>query len=266
MKAQNSDLIKAHASVKHWVFLRGLSREQAHWGDFIQRCETELGWSCYAIDLPGFGTEYLRPSPFTIAEIRRDVQQRLPADIIASGEAFGIVALSLGGMVALDWLASSPDDIATAIFISTSSADCGLFKRLKFSALPPTLHALLATSTKQQERAILRMASNNNALHAELLEQWCRIRERRPASKLNVIRQLIAASRFHSPSADKLKSSKAYFISSRADRMVSYQCSKYLAKKYHHSLTLHDSAGHDLPIDDADWLVGVFRQLVVAAI
>lgn len=248
-------------AIKHWIFLRGLSREQAHWGDFIQRCEAELGWCCHAIDLPGFGSEHQRPSPLTIADIRRDVQQRLPQDIIASGQAFGVVALSLGGMVALDWLAAAPKDIAKAIFISSSSADCGLFKRIKPSAIPTTARALLATSHPSQERAILKMVSNNKAQHAELLDQWCRIRALRPASKRNVLRQLIAASTFKSPPATSIYNAKGHFISSRADRMVSYQCSEYLAKKYHCWLTLHNTAGHDLPIDDAAWLIGVFKTI-----
>ncbi|CAA0102860.1 2-succinyl-6-hydroxy-2,4-cyclohexadiene-1-carboxylate synthase [Zhongshania aliphaticivorans] len=248
-------------TITDWIFLRGLSREKAHWGNFIARCESELGWRCHAIDLPGFGSEHHRPSPLSIAEIRQDIQQRLPSAIT---EPFGIVALSLGGMVALDWLANSNGDIAAAILISTSSADCGLLNRLKPSAVPSTLNALLSTSIQSQERAILNMVSNNKAQHTELLQQWCHIRERRPATKTNVIRQLIAASRFKSPPTDKLNKVQGYFISSRADRMVSHQCSEYLATKYHYPLTLHNSAGHDLPIDDADWLIGVFRQLVVA--
>jgi pimeloyl-[acyl-carrier protein] methyl ester esterase len=247
--------------IKHWVFLRGLGREQAHWGDFIQRCEAELGWHCHAIDLPGFGSEHQRPSPLTIADIRRDVQQRLPQYIANTGQAFGVVALSLGGMVALDWLAMAPQDIAKAIFINSSSADCGLLQRIKPGAITATAHALLATSHATQESAILKMVSNNKTQHAELLGQWCHIRQLRPSTKRNVLRQLIAASQFKSPSVASIANAKGHFISSRADRMVSYKCSEYLANKYHCWLTLHSTAGHDLPIDDAAWLIGVFKTI-----
>jgi pimeloyl-[acyl-carrier protein] methyl ester esterase len=247
--------------IKHWVFLRGLGREQAHWGDFIQRCEAELGWHCHVIDLPGFGSEHHRPSPLTIADIRRDVQRRLPQDIATLRQAFGVVALSLGGMVALDWLAIAPQDIAKAIFINSSSADCGLFQRIKPGAITAAAYAFLATSHATQESAILKMVSNNKTQHAELLNQWCRIRQLRPCSKRNVLRQLIAASQFKSPSITSIANAKGHFISSCADRMVSYQCSEYLANKYHCGLTLHNTAGHDLPIDDAAWLIGVFKTI-----
>jgi pimeloyl-[acyl-carrier protein] methyl ester esterase len=257
--------MNAGTDIKHWLFLRGLSREQAHWGEFIKRCESELGWYCHAIDQPGFGSEHLRRSPLTISEIRRDIQRRLPSELANDNSTFGIVALSLGGMVALDWLTTSPNNIAKVIFISTSSADCGFFKRLKPSALPATLYALFALSPRKQERAILNVVSNNKSSHAALLEQWCQIRARHPASKRNVIRQLIAASRFYSPSKERLANSRGHFISSRADRMVSYQCSEYLAEKYHWPLWLHNTAGHDLPIDDADYLLASFKEIASCA-
>lgn len=251
----------ASSAIKHWIFLRGLSREHAHWGDFIQRCEIELDWHCYTLDLPGFGSEHQRPSPITIAEIRQDVQSRLPKELNSNKQPIGIIALSLGGMVALDWLANDPENIYEAILIGTSSADCGLSKRLKFNAIPSTLHALFAMTARKQEQAILTMVSNNRHRHAEVLDLWCRIRELRPTKKQNVIRQLIAASRFNSPSAQSLNNIKGHFISSRADRMVSFQCSEYLAKKYHWPLTLHNTAGHDLPIDDADWLIHTLKSI-----
>ena len=77
--------MNANADIKHWLFLRGLSREQAHWGEFIKRCERELGWYCHAVDLPGFGSEHLRKSPLTMSEIRRDIRwhggARLAGDV-----------------------------------------------------------------------------------------------------------------------------------------------------------------------------------------
>ena len=42
-----------------WVFMRGLTRESAHWGDFPARFESALpGARVYLIDLPGNGLEW----------------------------------------------------------------------------------------------------------------------------------------------------------------------------------------------------------------
>lgn len=244
-------------TIKHWVFLRGLGREQAHWGEFIASCEAQLGWQCHCIDLPGFGSEYQRRSPTQISAIRYDIQQRLPAPL-RSGAPFGIVALSLGGMVALDWLASNPEQIAKIIFINTSTGDCPLLQRLKINSLAVALRALLASSHIARERAALTMVSNYHSADLALLAHWRQISTLRPAKRINILRQLFAAARYRAPTT--LVDKPQLVISSRADRMVSYHCSEWLAKKYHWPLLLHDSAGHDLPIDDGQWLIEVFKR------
>ncbi|GAA4104374.1 alpha/beta hydrolase [Zhongshania borealis] len=244
-------------AIKHWVFLRGLGREQAHWGDFIDRCATQLNWQCHCIDLPGFGSEHQRPSPTRIQTIREDVAQRLPATL-NNGTPFGIVALSLGGMVALDWLANNPEQIAKVILINTSTGDCPLFQRLKLSALPRAIGALLAPSIIARERATIAMVSNRHSRDPSLLAIWCKISKLRPVSRINVLRQLLAASRYRAPAT--LASTSHLLISSQADRMVSYRCSEFLASKYAWPITLHNSAGHDLPVDDAEWLINVFAE------
>jgi pimeloyl-[acyl-carrier protein] methyl ester esterase len=244
-------------NIKHWLFLRGLGREQGHWGDFIQRCEVQLGWHCHCLDLPGFGSEHQRPSPTRISEIRHDLQQRLPEPLKAN-TPFGVVALSLGGMVALDWLATTPEQIAKIIFINTSTGDCPLFQRVRFAALPTALSALLAPHEHQRERAALKMVSNHHANDPALLQAWYKISTAQAIKKINVLRQLFAAARYRAPS--ELPGASQLLISSRADRMVSYQCSEYLAAKYRWPLVLHNSAGHDLPIDDPAWLIEVFKR------
>lgn len=238
---------------KTWLFLRGLSREQAHWGDFPERCRQQLGWHCLHLDLPGFGFENHRPSPLSIAGIRADLQQRLAA---TGDEPMGLVSLSLGGMVALDWLATEPNRFSHSVLINSSSADCPPYHRLRLANLWPMLHGLSSRSVKVQERNILSMVSNRADTSRDL-EQWCQIRQQRPVLKQNVLRQLLAAARFRSP-ARRAIARPPLFIASRGDRMVSWHCSEKLARKYQSPLLLHDSAGHDLPLDDPDWLM---RQL-----
>lgn len=239
-----------------WIFLRGLSREQSHWGALPQRCSEALGWHCIHLDMPGFGIENKRTSPLSIAAIRRDLQARNP---LKSGEPFGIVALSLGGMVALDWLTAEPQRIPCAVLINSSTADCPPYYRLRPSNIWSILQSLGSRSIKQQERRILSMVSNLDD-PAEHLADWCRIRQLRPVRKHNVIRQLLAAARYRSPQKSEIAQTPL-FIASRGDRMVSWKCSERLAGKYAAPLILHDSAGHDLALDDPEWLLDQLTQL-----
>lgn len=43
-------------------------------------------------------------------------------------------------------------------------------------------------------------------------------------------------------------------IASEQDRLVNVACSKTLASRWQIPLSLHPDAGHDLPLDDPDWL------------
>lgn len=244
-----------HSAPTHWLFLRGLSRESAHWQDFVDRCAQQLGWQCHSIDLPGFGSQYLRRSPLSIAGIRQDLQTRFAA---ASQESFGIVALSLGGMVALDWLDSAPQQVSRVILINSSSSDCPIWQRLRPSLLLPLSRALCARRIEHQEQAVLKMVSNYHSGDSALLEHYCALRHRHPSQRRNVLRQLWAASRFRAPKV--LPANTLRVLASQQDRMVSWRCSEYLANAYDAPLALHPSAGHDLPLDAPEWLIARFAE------
>lgn len=244
--------MNAPSAPQRWLFLRGLSRERAHWQSFIDHCSTQFQWECQALDLPGFGSEFRRLSPTDIGDIRTDLQKRSPF----TGQPFGIIALSLGGMVALDWQRAAPGEVTKSVLINSSSADCPVLHRLRLASLWPVLRGLGSSSVKVQERHILQLVSNQQQ-SAEILEQYCQIRRQHPVKKFNVIRQLLAAAKFSSPPKESIPS-PPLIISSRADRMVSHRCSRFLAQKYGSTLLQHDSAGHDLVLDDPDWLLEQF--------
>jgi hypothetical protein len=49
-------------------------------------------------------------------------------------------------------------------------------------------------------------------------------------------------------------------LASRADRLVDGSCSRALAYRVPGArLAEHDSAGHDLPLDDPEWVVAQIR-------
>ncbi len=249
-------MTKPPAAPKHWIFLRGLARESGHWLDFVNACEQQLSWQCHPLDLPGFGSEYLQRSPLTVSAIRRALQCQLK---LPAHEPLGIVALSLGGMVALDWLDAEPQRFSHAILINASTADCPAWQRLKISALPLLLRSLCAGRPATREQAILNMVSNCQADQPSVLAQHCSLYRRRPPTRRNVLCQLWAAAHFKAPAA-LAAHQQISLIASRGDRMVSWRCSAKLAKHYDGALYLHNSAGHDLPLDAGQWLIQQFKH------
>jgi pimeloyl-ACP methyl ester carboxylesterase len=44
-------------------------------------------------------------------------------------------------------------------------------------------------------------------------------------------------------------------LASQTDHLVNVICSTTLAQRWQCALHLHPSAGHDLPLDDGDWVI-----------
>lgn len=242
----------AYQGIKHWVFLRGLGRERLHWGSFLERCQDELGWRCYAIDLPGCGDLYLQSSPVFLADIRRYVAKQ--TELIP--EPFAVLGLSLGGMVALDWAAHYPERVLQAVLINSSSGLNPLWQRLRFQRWPALIGSAFVSASKREEMVlgwVSHPASPHSKPHSEL-SRWQSIQAARPVNISTVYRQLTAARHFQLPAPATLKASPIIFAS-KADELVHPACSQSLAEYYSTSVDWHPWAGHDLPLDDPDWLI-----------
>ncbi|MBC8056975.1 MAG: alpha/beta fold hydrolase, partial [Rhizobiales bacterium] len=82
-----------------WVLLRGLTREQRHWGAFPAAFGERVGAArVIALDLPGNGELHGEASPTRVeamaAHARADLQRR------GIAPPYHLLAMSLGAMVA----------------------------------------------------------------------------------------------------------------------------------------------------------------------
>lgn len=232
----------------HCILLRGLAREHAHWGDFADKLQVmQPSWQLQCLDFPGFGHCLDQSSPTSIAGLADHIENLLPED----NTPIVVIALSLGGMVALELLARNA--VAHVVAINTSSLANPFWQRFKLSALPRMLGALLSPSVKWQEQLVLQQVCNNNALVTQHLPEWLAIQAKRPMTKSNTVRQLIAASRFEPP--QNLDGERLTLLASTNDKLVSVECSKRLAAHYRAKLIIHPSAGHDLPMEDPEWVL-----------
>jgi pimeloyl-ACP methyl ester carboxylesterase len=74
-------------------------------------------------------------------------------------------------------------------------------------------------------------------------------------TRASAARQLLAAVRFRLPAAAETAVPALVLVSDR-DGMVSPSCSRAVARRLGATVRAHPTAGHDLPLDDADWVVG----------
>jgi pimeloyl-ACP methyl ester carboxylesterase len=162
-----------------------------------------------------------------------------------------LIALSLGGMVALEWAAVWPREVRGCVLVNTSHGGISPpWQRLRPCALAWLLRALLAPTPRGREHAVLRITSNSPP-DAQVLQRWTQIAEQRPVRAGNVVRQLVAAASFRAPRRPR---APVLVLVSHGDRLVSPQCSASLALAWQLPLRAHPHAGHDLPLDDPLWV------------
>ena len=235
------------AALPTLVLLRGLMRECRHWGDFGARQQQALGIPLATPDLAGNGQRWRERSPANVAAMVDDLRLQLgPAQ-----PPYLLVALSLGGMVALEWARLYPDEVAGIVLINSSARPLSsLWQRLRPRSWLSLLTQGLQVAAKR-EPGIWQLTSNRT-VDPETIRHWQQWAGECPVSASNGIRQLWAASQYRlllPPTVPML------VLTSRGDRLVDWRCSNALATRCGAALQVHPEAGHDLPLDDSNWCV-----------
>ena len=241
---------------KNWILLRGLARESAHWGAFVPQLQATFpDTKITLLDLPGTGRFYRDARPATIQEITDNVRDQALAQGLIQ-QPVTILALSLGAMVAWEWMRRYPDDICGAALMNTSFADLSPFyQRLRWQSYTNFIALLMTRDIYKREAKILQLTCNRRDQDEQIASAsaWAKIQQDRPISLKNSYRQLIAAASFRP--GDIKPQQPVLLLNGGGDRLVSSACSEAIHKKWLLELRRHPWAGHDLTLDDGDWVV-----------
>ncbi|MBS0588216.1 MAG: alpha/beta hydrolase [Proteobacteria bacterium] len=237
----------------HFVLLRGLWREARHWGEFPSHLQQRFPGALISTpDIPGNGVRNQETSPDTIARMTDALRQQVDLS-----QPVRLIALSMGGMIAIDWMTRYPAEIETAVLINTSARPLSPFyQRLRWTAYPHVL-PLIFHSAAKREADILRLTSNRHQHDKKLLESWQQWQRQNPVMPARARNQFFAAMKF---SVTVKPQQPLLVVTSQADRLVDYRCSRKLAQTWNADYVEHGSAGHDLPLDEPEWLVQTIRQ------
>ena len=250
--------------MKTWIFLRGLTREAAHWGRFTAIFQLAMPQArILMLDLPGNGEHRRQTSPPSVAGmvaacrdecIRRGIQTPVT-----------LLAMSLGAMVAAEWARVAPDELDGCVLINTSMRP---FSPLHHRLRPANYGALLrlalgGASPEVIEQTVLRLTSNQPDQLREVIPDWAAVRRHRPVSASNAVRQLLAAARYRAPR--EAPGVPLLLLASEHDQLVDSRCSQAIADAWHCPLRMHPAAGHDLPLDDPRWVTDQVRRWLQSA-
>lgn len=230
------------------VLLRGLAREQEHWGNFPLLLSQSIDQQVLCVDLPGMGQYWQHRTPASLCGILTLVRRQLRKH----EGPYHLFAMSLGGMLAMRWAELYPDEVASLLLVNSSAGSLTPFyQRLRWQSYPTVLAALCANLQKR-EQLILQLTSNKPEVRQARFADFVRLASLRPISRVNALRQLWAASHFVLP--DK-PACKVLLLGSIQDRLVDVAASEKIAQSWQVPLRLHPLAGHDLALDDPQWLL-----------
>ncbi len=245
----------------NWLLLRGLARESRHWGEFSQALNLQTySQGVITLDLPGMGSEKHQVAPLSVKATTDEVRERWQKIKSEYPGHWGVIAISLGAMVGIDWVSRYKEDFDSAVFINASARNTSPFwHRLNPRYVVAALKALSISDCEKRERALLQITSNLKRADVVALKLWTKIALDSPTKLSTLYRQMFAAARFRAPQKIDVP---VLFLSSEADRMVDYRASKRLSEKYKSKFALHGSAGHDLPLDYQDWVLSRIHEFV----
>lgn len=246
-----------------WVLLRGLTRERRHWGDFVDHWRRAMPQARMCLlDLPGSGDRCHERSPTTVRAMTESLRDRLVREAVPG--PYRLLAMSLGGMVAVDWTARYPGELESAVLINTSLAGFSPFYRRLRPANYPALCRLLWSGgdVEAREAAVLSLTSARPDRLPDVVAHWSSIYRDAPVTTANALRQVLAAARFRAQAA--APTVPLLLMAGAGDRLVNPECSRALARAWDVPLKMHPWAGHDLPLDDPEWVVRQTRRWLKA--
>lgn len=236
--------------------IRGLSRESGHWGNFIEVLKDKFPNSeIHLLDLDGTGKHYLSKSPSSIPKLVDSLKKKYKLN---DKNINLLVASSLGGMVAIEWVMRFANDFDGLVTMNSSFRGiCKSFERVKPKTIFHLFKIIRSSKLRSREKLILELNSNypeNN----KILDEWVKIQQLRPVKKINILRQTFAGFRFF-PKKEKI-SIPYLHLGSKQDKLVCSSCIEKVHFAFGGELIWHEFAGHCLPLDEPDWTANQIKN------
>ena len=240
--------------------LRGLTRESGHWGaEFTRNLLAEFPNAKLSfLDLPGSGIYNNEKAALSVNKIMEFMREREIENINKMEGQNIIMATSLGGMVAVEWIDKHPQDFQGLVMISSSfKGICRMDERAKKDVRKEMVAVMFESDMQTREELLLRINSNDTLNFCANLDEWIDVQDRRPMTKANILRQTIAGMRYSAP--EMKPDLPILIIGSKGDRLVSETCISKVHNEFGGSLVWHETSGHGVPIDAPEWLVSTVK-------
>lgn len=244
-------MAKLNLFPKRWILLRGLTRSSFHWLQFEQKFKNFF--QCDEVLTPevaGNGWLFEELSTTHLDEAVSQVRNQISVE--PNPNEIGIFAISMGGMIAARWAQLFPEEVKKLVLVNSSfSSFSPFYHRLRPHNYPMILENFLFYNPENLEKSIMQTTSNCEEKWTPHIQKLIEFQQSHPVSLANFIRQLKMTSE---TDLKKRPAAQILILTSKADRLVNFKCSQAIAKRWSSAIEIHSTAGHDLPLDDPDWI------------
>jgi pimeloyl-ACP methyl ester carboxylesterase len=156
-------------------------------------------------------------------------------------------------MAAMEWVYRYPDDFAGCVLINTSGKGVGSrLERLRPAAVWTFAQLLVTRRLDHRERLILKLCTAGTpAIIDRYLPERVQLGRRSPVKLETFMSQIYAAACFRTPRTLRVP---VLVLAGQKDRLTHPRCSRRLSARLGAELQIHPLAGHELTLDDADWV------------
>lgn len=241
-----------------WLLIGPMGRECASWGEAPQVLRMHIeavqpGGSLWPLDLPGTGRLWRQASPSRISGVVEELRRRVAQD--GHTGPFGLIASSWASCVATEWARQYADEIGAVVLISPAMRPfTPVLRSLDFKQWVVALGQVLGRrSPFEPDTRLLR--SHTNGLRpatADLVAHWRALRRKHPLKARNGWRQLLAVWRYQS--SKRRAHPSVLLLAGKADVWMDWRVSAAISRAWGSALRLHPEGGHDLLLDDPQWV------------
>ncbi len=238
----------------HIYLLRGLGRESGHWGNtFLESIKCKVPNSTITLlDLPGAGMYFEQTAFTSISKMSQFLHIHHYFQLQKPGKHI-LLATSLAGIVAIDWIHQYPNDFDGITLVGSSFKEvCSPKDRVQPEARKMFKQIFFTEDLLEREQLFVEINSNKLTDNDSLLTAWINLQNRHPVSKQTLARQTVAGMIYRSP--NHIPNIPVLVIGSKADKIVSFACICAVSEYLNASMKVHDTAGHGIPIDAPLWL------------
>lgn len=261
-----SPALRAPLAPRTWLLIGPLGRECAGWdvapevlAEHLRAVHTDA--RLFQMDLPGCGRLWREPSPADVEGLASGLRARATAAGLAG--PFGLVAHSWMACAATEWARQQPDEVGALVLINPAMRPfTQVLRSVRPGLWPAAMGQLLGRRLPLgREQRLWRTHTRLHEAPPSLMQRWRELRREHPPRARTALAQLLAVWRYEGSRRRPHK--QVLLLAGKRDPWRDWRVAAAISRAWGAALRLHPEAGHDLLLDDPEWVARSVAEWLV---